>query len=193
MPSASLVLASASRRRARLLSSLQVDFSVAASGIDESRRPGEEADRAALRLAVAKADAVRSNHPQAVIVAADTCMQVSGRIAGKPVDLADARRMLGSFSGRRAVVHTALCVAGSMGRSSLLRSGCLDFGPCTDQQIDCCLAASPGAMQAEGAFAVDEAGALLCTAIREDEPGTIAGLPMISLCRMLGGQGIELP
>ena len=193
MPAPLLVLASASRRRAQFLAALQIGFSVQVSEVDESRRQGENAAAAALRLAAAKASAVCQKHPKATVVAADTCMQVDGRIAGKPADREDARSMLKSCAGRRAVVYTALCVVGGRGSGSLLRSGRIDFGPCPDERIEACLDASPGALQAEGAFAVSEAGALLCSAIDEDEPGTIAGLPMISLCRMLGEQGFELP
>ena len=193
MPVADLVLASASGKRAQLLAALQVSFSIHVSKISEGFRQGEKADQAALRLAAAKADSVGNNYPQAVVVAADTCIQVDGRIAGKPADRENAGRMLKSCSGRQASVYTALCVSGNKGISSLLRVGRLDFRIFADEQIDFYLDASPGALQAEGAFAVDEAGALLCAGISEDEPGTIAGLPMISLCRMLAKQGVELP
>ncbi|MCY4324810.1 MAG: Maf family protein, partial [Betaproteobacteria bacterium] len=173
--------------------SLQIEFSTQASQVDESIEPDEPAAVAARRLACAKAAAVAVQHPQAVIVASDTCMQVDGRIAGKPADRKHAVRMLKSWAGCRAAVCTALCVVGSRGSISLLRSGWIDFAACQDEQIEAYLAASPGALQAEGALSINEAGALLCRAIGEDEPGTIAGLPMISLCRMLAEQRIKLP
>jgi septum formation protein len=54
----------------------------------------------------------------AIVVAADTTVDVDGQILEKPVDDADARRMLALLSGRIHLVHTAVTVLRSTGRPS---------------------------------------------------------------------------
>ena len=115
-----LLLASASPRRRELLTQAGLSFSVDAASIPEVPAPGEDAPTFVLRLAEAKAQAVWARHagePAAlntvdplVILAADTCVLCQGEILGKPVDIADARRMLEMLSGRTHQVLTGLCV-----------------------------------------------------------------------------------
>ena len=80
---APLLLASASPRRAAILRSLGVAFDTSSADLDESLRPGEEAEAAAERLARAKALAVGRDETRPVI-AADTLVVCEGRILGKP-------------------------------------------------------------------------------------------------------------
>jgi septum formation protein len=104
-----LVLASASPRRAELLSAAGFSFVIQSVEIDETPRPDEDAPALVLRLASAKAGAV----PQAageVILGADTVVVVEGEILGKPVDDEDAAKMLRRLSGRSHEVVTGLAV-----------------------------------------------------------------------------------
>ncbi len=110
-----LVLASASPRRSELLRSVGVEFDVAPADIDESQRPGEAPAAYVARLSLEKATAVadRIDRGDAIVVAADTTVDVDGRILEKPVDDADARRMLTLLSGRTHLAHTGVTVLGS--------------------------------------------------------------------------------
>ena len=74
--------------------------------MDETLAPGEDAERAAMRLAHAKAAAVARNEPRPVL-AADTLVVCDGRILGKPASAADAADMLRLLSGRAHDVVTA--------------------------------------------------------------------------------------
>lgn len=105
-----LVLASASPRRAELLTAAGLTFDVAPADLDETPRPGEAPDAYVARLAVAKAAAIAAAEPGAVVLAADTTVDVDGEILEKPVDEADLRRMLGLLSGRTHRVHTGVAV-----------------------------------------------------------------------------------
>jgi septum formation protein len=112
----SLILASASPRRRELLAQAGYRFEVQASSVDESRRAGEEAIRFATRLAREKAQAVfakrqSSGHPT-LVLGADTVVVCDGEILGKPVDAADATRMLLLLSGRTHHVVTGVAVVG---------------------------------------------------------------------------------
>ena len=110
MPLPRILLASASPRRAELLTAAGLAFDVLAADVDETPLPGETPEACCLRLARAKAEAVAPVARGRVVVAADTIVVVDGEILGKPVDQSDARRMLGLLSGRRHEVLTAVAV-----------------------------------------------------------------------------------
>ena len=103
------MLASASPRRAELLSAAGFSFVVQSVDIDETPRPDEQAPALVLRLASAKARAVVQTAGE-VILAADTVVVLDGEILGKPVDDQDAASMLGRLSGRSHEVVTGLAV-----------------------------------------------------------------------------------
>lgn len=105
-----VILASSSPRRRELLATLGVEFDVVPADIDESVVPGEDPAGYVRRLAAAKAAAVATLHPHALVIAADTTVDVDGVILGKPVDPDDARRMLRLLGGRSHLVHTGLAV-----------------------------------------------------------------------------------
>jgi septum formation protein len=105
-----LVLASSSPRRATLLRDAGFAFDVAPVDLDERRHPGETPEAYVQRLAQAKTAAAASNAPEAVVLGADTTVVVRGEVLGKPLDGADARRMLHLLSGRTHDVLTGICV-----------------------------------------------------------------------------------
>jgi septum formation protein len=112
-----LILASVSPRRCELLAQAGLAFTVEATNIPEERKPNEAASAFVLRLAEQKAKAVwtpcQSLHTVEapfIVLAADTCVLCNGEILGKPVDQADARRMLELLSGRTHQVLTGVAV-----------------------------------------------------------------------------------
>lgn len=108
-----LVLASRSPRRAEILTQLGVAFIVDAANLDESPVVGESPQEHVLRLATAKCLSVATRHgADAVVLGADTTVDVDGQIFGTPRDNDDARQMLLRLAGRTHRVHTAVCVTG---------------------------------------------------------------------------------
>ena len=108
-----LVLASRSPRRAELLTQLGVAFIVDAANLDESPVVGESPREHVLRLATAKCLSVAARYgADAVVLGADTTVDVDGEIFGTPRDIDDARQMLLRLAGRTHHVHTAVCVTG---------------------------------------------------------------------------------
>lgn len=112
-----LILASASPRRHELLTQAGLVFTVAAAGINEDILENEAGAAYVQRLAEEKAQAVWNAHSLSdtpadplIVLGADTCVVVEGQILGKPVDTADARRMLALLSGRTHAVMTGLAV-----------------------------------------------------------------------------------
>ena len=106
-----LVLASASPRRRELLARLGIPFEVVPAAVDETPFPAEAPGDLARRLAAAKAAAVLADRPAAVVLAADTVVSYARQALGKPVDAADAVRLLRALRGRRHQVITGVCVA----------------------------------------------------------------------------------
>jgi septum formation protein len=112
-----LILASASPRRHELLTQAGVTFIAVASNINEDLLPDEAAAAYVQRLAEEKAQAIWNAHASSdapsdplVVLGADTCVFCDGQILGKPVDTADARRMLELLSGHTHAVLTGLAV-----------------------------------------------------------------------------------
>jgi len=108
-----LILASSSSRRAELLRDAGIAFEVCAPRVDEARHPDETAEKMVARLAEAKARAVAElagEGKPAIIIGADTAVELDGEIFGKPRDAADAREMLSYLSGRTHFVLTGIFV-----------------------------------------------------------------------------------
>lgn len=106
-----LILASNSPRRRELLQNAGFEFDVRPSGIDEIRLPEEPAERFARRLAHDKALDVASRSPfGSIVLGADTVVAANGEIMEKPIDEADAKRMLHALSGRTHRVITGVCL-----------------------------------------------------------------------------------
>ena len=106
-----LILASNSPRRRELLRNAGFQFDVRPSGIEENRLPGESPEDFARRLARDKArDVARQSAPGSLVLGADTVVAINGEILEKPVDAADAARMLRMLSGQTHRVITGVCL-----------------------------------------------------------------------------------
>jgi len=106
-----LVLASSSPRRQQLLALGGWMFNVLVADVDESQLPGEAPGDYVLRVAEKKArKSAEEAHNKNVIVAADTAVVEGGDILGKPVDEADAIRMLKRLRGHTHQVYTGLAL-----------------------------------------------------------------------------------
>jgi septum formation protein len=144
-----LILASRSPRRAELLRSAGFDFDVFAVDVDETPRDGESPRAYVERLAIAKARAVAARHAAPgtsheargtsheahTILAADTTVVLDGEILGKPVDAADAARMLRALSGRDHDVLTGVAVIDARGLRSAVDTTRVWFRDMTDEDI----------------------------------------------------------
>lgn len=107
-----LILASASPRRAQLLSKLGVPFTVIPADVDEDEGLTMGPREMVLHNARLKALAVAARYPDRVILAADTTVFIDDRILNKPRDLDEAWEMLRRLSGRTHTVFTGLLVKG---------------------------------------------------------------------------------
>jgi septum formation protein len=133
-----LILASSSPRRAEILHSAAIPFTVISSAVDESPIPGESPQDLVLRLAEAKADlaAARAVGP-AIVLAADTVVTIEGRILGKPHSSDDAHRTLEQLSGRihSVVTGVALIRLPDAERRVFVESTLVHFAQLSNEEI----------------------------------------------------------
>jgi MAF protein len=104
-----LILASTSPRRKQLLALTGFDFIVSAANVDESQQVNESPADYVLRLAEKKARAVTAG-AESIILASDTTVVDGSDILGKPIDDAQAVRMLTQLRGRVHQVYTAVAL-----------------------------------------------------------------------------------
>ena len=185
-----LLLASASPRRAGLLTAAGFSFDVVPADVDEQLLPGEDPEAHVLRLARAKVWAVTSTEPDSVILGADTVVIVDGEILGKPADDQQAASMLRRLSGRSHQVLTGVVVRRGKREESGVERTSVRFLPLSDQEI---------AWYVSTGEARDKAGAYgaqgLASRFVERIDGSytnVVGLPVPLVCRLLASLG-ELP
>jgi septum formation protein len=183
-----IVLASGSPRRREILGLLGVEFDVVPADIDESVRPGEDPRAYVRRLGIEKARALP--FADALVIAADTTVDVDGEILGKPVDHDEARRMLRLISDRSHFVHTGVAVR--------LGEHCVDevvtshvhVRAITEADIDWYLATGEPFDKA-GAYALQGAAGVFVTGI-SGSVSSIVGLPMDTVDRLAAALGCQL-
>jgi len=185
LPSESrLVLASASPRRAEILTSLGIPFVVRPEDIDETPLAGETAEAAAVRLAGEKAARAAQRDPRAWILAADTLVFLEGRILGKPRDGAEAEAMLRLLSGREHGVVTAVRLrSGDSTGTGIAEVSHVRFAPMTGEEI-AWYAATGEPRDKAGAYGVQGLGARFIQEIRGSFTN-VMGLPARGVYELL--------
>ena len=180
-----LVLASASPRRSELLASVGLDVDVVPADIDESVLPGEAPAGYVARLSQEKAAAVAGRVGiDALVVAADTTVDIGGQILEKPAGSADARRMLRLLSGTTHLVHTGVTVASTTGPAeTIVVETAVRFVEITDALVDWYVATGEPFGKA-GAYAIQGAGAALVERV-DGSVTNVIGLPLAETLHLI--------
>jgi septum formation protein len=178
-----LLLASRSPRRSELLAAAGISFEVLAADIDETPRANETPAAYVERLAIEKARAVFRLRPEARVLGADTTVTIDGEILGKPVDEADARRMLRLLSGRVHDVHTGVALVSPAGVRSAVDSTRVWFQPMTDEDISWYVATGEPVDRA-GAYAIQGVASRFIPRI-EGSYSNVVGLPVALVSSIL--------
>ncbi|HXY97848.1 MAG TPA: nucleoside triphosphate pyrophosphatase [Steroidobacteraceae bacterium] len=189
-----LILASTSPWRRELLARLAVDFEVVAPEIPEEHLPGESPTDRALRLATAKAQAVSTRHPHALVLGSDQVATSGGEVLDKPGDARRCREQLRRLSGHTAHFYTACVLLGAREGPHLahvdtttvvfreLSAGEIDRYVEREQPFDCA-----------GGFRAEALGIALFDCIESQDPTALIGLPLIWLAGALRAAGFQLP
>ena len=184
-----LVLASASPRRRELLSLTGIPFIIDAPQVDEHCSLG--ARDAVAALSRRKAEAGARMHPGKVILASDTLVAVDDTPLGKPLDEADASRMLRSLSGRWHHVYTGVCVVDARGGvHGGVDATAVRFGEMTDAEIRAYIATGEP-MDKAGAYALQGIAGLWVEEI-SGSASNVIGLPLTLTRRLLLEAGLTV-
>lgn len=185
-----LVLASASPRRAELLTTAGFAFDVEPVDVDETPRPAEPAIDYVLRVARDKAAAWGRQHggEVACVLAADTVVVAGGQILGKPSDAAHAREMLLMLSGTTHLVHTGVVVRTGGAEVAEVVTTRVRFIPLTEADIAWYLQSGEAEGKA-GAYAIQGLASRFVDWI-EGSWSNVVGLPVATVYRLLSGASV---
>ena len=133
-----VILASNSPRRRELLSGLGIDYEVKVlPDISEVYPDSLRGEEIPMYIAREKAEAYRSvMRPDELIITADTIVYIGGEVLGKPVDEADAYRMLHVLSGRSHHVITGVCLTSQEKQKIFSSVTEVMFDTLSDEEID---------------------------------------------------------
>ncbi|HOL37418.1 MAG: septum formation protein Maf [Proteobacteria bacterium] len=192
-PAPRVVLASTSRYRRELLARLRLAFDVVAPEVDETALADETPAAQAGRLALAKARAVATLHPEAVVIGSDQICDLDGSALGKPGTHERALAQLRRLSGHSAVFHTALAVVcRSCGFEQCDTAAVrVQFRVLADDEIERYLRLDEP-YDCAGAARSESLGIALLEAIHSDDPTALVGLPLIRTARMLRAAGVDV-
>ncbi len=132
-----IVLGSASPRRQELLLGINLDFEVIPMDVDESYPPYLTGVEIPMFLAEKKADAYKSMlNDELMVITADTIVFLDGKVLGKPVDKADAFKILQRLSGKTHQVITGVCISTNLRRRTFHAISEVKFARLNDTEID---------------------------------------------------------
>jgi septum formation protein len=186
-----LILASASPRRRELLASIGIRFDVVPSNVPEARQDGEAPEEYVARLSRDKAEVIARQYPSRWIVAADTTVLLGDELLEKPVDPADAARMLATIAGRTHIVYSGVTVQclDRQHRETRVSESEVRMLPLSSSEIEWYVGTGEPLDKA-GAYAVQGIGAMFIDSIHGSYTNVV-GLPLALLFQMLRKAGLD--
>ncbi|WP_433117694.1 Maf family protein [Micromonospora sp. CA-246542] len=127
-----------------------------------------------------------------LVIGCDSVLEFDGEILGKPADAADATRRWLRMRGRSGVLHSGHCLIDSVAgrRAEAVASTVVHFADISDDEIAAYVATGEP-LAVAGAFTIDGLGGPFVERI-EGDPGTVVGLSMPLLRRLLAELGLEI-
>ncbi|MAZ03448.1 MAG: septum formation protein Maf [Sneathiella sp.] len=195
----SLILASQSPSRAKMLEQAGLRFDILPARVDEDEvkhsMQGAKAPAKDTAVALAELKAGRISHrfPESYVIGADQILDCNGIWFDKPVDMDHARAHLVSLKGKTHRLANAVCVA--KGGSIIWRY--VDEAKLTMRQFDDDFldryleVAGDKILSSVGAYQLEAEGAHLFARI-EGDFFSILGLPLLPLLDFLRGHKIGL-
>ena len=185
-----LILASTSAARRALLDGLGVRYRVERPDVAEDVPAGTPVEDAVRMLALRKARAVATRHPDALVLGADQLGEVEGRILGKPTDRDAARAQLRALLGRTHRLVTAVALVQGGEESLAVDSVVLGFHPLRDEELEHYL--DTGEWEGcAGGYRIEGRGQALVATLEGDRT-SVMGLPMLAVVRLLRARGMPL-
>lgn len=183
-----IILASASPRRAELLSQIGISYQIQAVDIDESSLPNETPEALVQRLAREKSCAVKN--AQIPVLGSDTLGVLDGELLVKPLDYEHAYSMLSKMSGRWHEILTAVAITHSGETKLKLNYSRVLFRQISNEEIFAYWKSGEPQDKA-GAYAIQGLGACFIERIEGSYSG-IMGLPLFETSQLLEQFGISV-
>lgn len=191
MESLPLLLASSSPYRKALLRRLSIPFEIATPDIDESPQANESPESLAMRLAAAKAEALKNDHPNHWIIGSDQVAALTdGTLLAKPGNFETAYQQLMRSSGQTVTFYTGVSLLD--GQSGERQDHCeifkAHFRNLSPPEITAYLKAEQP-YDCAGSFKMEGLGIALFDSLEGRDPNSLVGLPLIALTDMLRAWG----
>ena len=186
-----IILASQSPRRRELLERMGISqFDVIPAKGEERSDPNLTPEQLVEELSRQKAAEIAADHPDALIIAADTVVAVDGSVLGKPHSREDAQDMLKRLSGREHTVYSGLTVCWQGRSVTQHEATAVRFRPLS--QVDIANYVSTGEpMDKAGAYGIQGVAALFITRL-EGDFYNVMGLPLCALTLQLRRLGVKI-
>jgi septum formation protein len=191
-----IILASASPSRARLLNSVNINFDVLVSGVDEENPEILQLppSQMVLALAIMKAHTVKNSFDcgdNALIIGCDSTFEFEGESLGKPLTRENAIERARLLSGKSGLLHTGHCVIDTAQgiEVSDLSTARVHFAKMSDDEIQSYVD-SGEPLQVAGGFTLDGLSAPYITHI-EGDPSGIIGLSLPTLRKIILNLGLN--
>ncbi|MEQ9544698.1 MAG: Maf family protein [Marinobacter sp.] len=182
----SIILASASPRRAELLTQIGLPFHTRPVDIDETPQGDESPSNYVERLAREKAVAGVSDSAE-IVIGSDTSVVLGGDILGKPVNAADAEATLSRLSGHTHQVMTAVALATAGQCFTCVVITDVTFRELCTEEIRAYIA-SGEPMDKAGSYGIQGLGGIFVKEIRGSY-SAVVGLPLQETATLLAQAG----
>jgi len=186
--SQTIILASASPRRAELLNQIGVNYQIQVADINEDANADESPESLVKRLAKQKAEKISLNNRSTPVLGADTFGVLKGEILNKPRDFDHAYEMLSAMSGNWYEILSAVALSYQGETTVLLNKNRVLFKTLSDQEIKNYWQTGEPQDKA-GAYAIQGLAATFIERIEGSYSG-IMGLPLFETHKLLKQAGI---
>ena len=187
-----IILASASKRRSKILKECGIAHRVVISNVGEKMDHKMGARFNVLHNARIKAEKIAGRYRQGFIIGADTIVLLGKRLIGKPKTKKEAISLLNAFSAKTILVYTGLCVIDVKRRKSAsgIDVSKIRHERLSHKKIDKFVNVA-GPHDKAGGFSIEGPGAFVFDNI-EGSFYNILGLPMMKLNQLFEKLGVDL-
>lgn len=180
-----LILASASKARAKLLSQMELKYEIIPSYVDETIENSLDPEEIVKELALRKAKKVSQSCSNALILGFDTMIYFNGEIIGKPKNKDQARNILLSFSDNNHIVYTGIAIIDTESKKIIsdVEKTIVHFRSITEEEIEHYLD-NEAYLEKAGSYSILEKAAFFVDSI-EGCFFSVVGIPLAKLAKDL--------
>ena len=171
-----IILASSSPRRKRLMLEAGFKFEIIVSDAEEISDKFMIPWDLTVQNAQIKASPIAQNNQEKIVIGADTVVSLDNEIFGKPSDMEEAVKMLARLSGRTHIVTTGVCIIQKEKNETFYVNTEVTFKPLSGKEISQYVKVI-NPLDKAGAYAAQDHGELII----EKYSGSftnVVGLPM---------------